>query len=660
MLHPVAYASYRILSSKGLVLSILVVSVAGGAFARFTKAATAESFHGQNYYSLGLNLKKEAVLAYPSKPTEPTAYRGPLYPVVIAALLPEGENPFPRRVLYAQALLGSLAILAVYALGSGVHGPLTGALAAAWYAADPRQILHAGSLDIEHFYSLLILGVACGLVEWWRKGDRGSSWRLGLLIGFSLLCRSPLVFFPVLACVAVVIRRTASGEALPLRGLPAPGVSGAGVPPPLATGSGLRGTLAPVLLGAALPLLPWAARNAAHFREFIPLERHAGVCNLYTASQGMIETWLPSEAYALLALEDRTVSAMSMEEKNRALREAALARILRDPIGYLWSTMRRLSRYLRFHPNLWAMALAAFCFLGQTPLAAPLLGLAAYLLAIHSCLSVEERYLAPVMPVLFVLASSAAVSCVQALVRLLLPEAGPGHPMSWKARGSVPFPSLPGRDCPARRDALDRAPAANAIPEAPPARSGFALDRAVLASVGVFSAASAVCVFYLASEVHRTGIGGRALGGTNVEVVFPAPIMGPSAAQVAVFHNDRGIQRFLRGDTAGAAADLGTAAVLFPGYAEPRLSLAAILSRQGRHAEALRICEQALRLTEPPSDDDFLDMAGHDYGRNRLALYASAFDCCASELDALGRKKKARAMSMAAVRVRVRVAESLR
>jgi hypothetical protein len=587
---------------------LLALALAAGGFIRFRNAASADSFHGQNYYSLGLNLSNEGILGYPANPRLPTAYRAPLYPSFLAALLPQGPSPFPRSVLLAQAGLGTLAILGVFALGGAVGGPLTGLLAAWLYSLDPGQILHARSLDIEHFYGLLLLAVALGLA-WWRvKGDRRSAWCLGLLLGFSLLCRSPLVFFPALLAAGLALRlRSASGTVL---------------------------GLAPIALGALIPLLPWMGRNAVHFRQFIPLERHAGVCNLYTASQGMIETWLPSEAFTLLQLENRTVAAMSMEEKNKALRDTALGGILAAPASYLRSTARRLLRYLGFHPLLWALVLASAAFRRSAPLVMPLLALSLYLLVIHSCLGVEERYLAPLLPVTSVLASLAAVRLGLALRERLAPGL------------SIPAP-------------LEEGPAPDSDP---------VLGRAVAACLVFFCVCGAVCFAQLAAEVRQTGWRTPTGTGMNVEVVFPMPSpdstvfiwdMNPSQ-KAAVFHNDRGVQRYLQGDPEAAAADFRQASRLLPPYIEPRLSLAAIVSSQGRHAEALRLCEEALRLAKPASEETFLKMAGYDYGRNRLALYAAAQDCSAAELDRLGRRKEGRRMSAGATNTRVKVAGVLR
>lgn len=586
---------------RRLVLGFVLLAAGAGAFLRFRNAAEAVSFHGQNYYSLGLNLKKEGVLGYPSNPKLPTAYRSPLYPSFIASLLAPGENPFPSRVLHAQALLGALAVLALYVLGAAVAGPLAGLLAAWLYALDPGQLTHVRSLDIEHFYGLLLIASASGLALWAARPGRAAAWGLGLLLGLSLLCRSPLVFFPAVLAVWLAWRR---------------------LPP-----AGIVKGLLPVVLGASLPLVPWVLRNAAHFRAFVPLERHAGVCNLYTASQGMIETWLPSEAYALLQLENRTVSSMSMEEKNAALRDTAVSGIMAGPGAYAWSTARRLVYYLRFHPLLWGLALAAFLFRRRFPLAVPLLWLSVYLLVIHSLLSVEERYLAPLMPVLFVLASATAAGAAA-----LLGRAG------W-SRLSLTEP--------------DRGPS---------------LSRMVLASLGLFGSAALVCFAQLAAEVRQTGWRTATGTGSNVEVVFPAPSRSAAGAEeeagplltAAIFHNDRGIQRYLGGDLPGAEADFRQAMTLLPPYVEPRLSLAAIVSRKGRHREALALCEEAGRWSRPSSDEALLEMAGYDFGRNRLALYAAAQDCQATEFSALGRRKESRLMFASATGVRLRVADVLR
>ncbi|MBI4051190.1 MAG: glycosyltransferase family 39 protein, partial [Elusimicrobia bacterium] len=252
-----------------LFLIPLLILLVLGCFLRLKNAHDADSFNGSNYYALGLNLKTEGIFAYPTNPKLPTAYRSPLYPAFLALFVPRETSHFPHRILYAQAILGSIAIASLYVLGSAAYHPAAGLFSAAWYALDPEQTRLCASLEIEFFFSLLLLAIACGLVYCSLQHSLYSYLGLSFLIGVSLTCRSTLFLYPLF--LGIMHR---------------------------------HGKIGLILLSSYLVLIPWTLRNAIHFREFIPFEHHAAICNLFTASEGMVQTWLPRDAQAMAAMGD--------------------------------------------------------------------------------------------------------------------------------------------------------------------------------------------------------------------------------------------------------------------------------------------------------------------------------------------------------------------
>jgi hypothetical protein len=585
-----------------LAFPLLLLCLAYGTQARLRAARDAVVFGGQNYYGLGLNLKRSGILGYPSEPGLPTAFRGPLYPSFIASLLPDGASPFPRGALYAQALLGSLAILGVYALGTAVSGPLAGLLAAAAYAVDADLIAFCASLDIEHFYSLLLLAIAGSLVAWGRDRGPGPAWQLGLLLGVSLTCRSSLALFPALLALWCLSPCPPFQES--------------------------RRMLPALILGSLLPLLPWAGRNALQFRKFIPFERHAAAANLYAASEGMTMTLVPEHGRWLVGQGDRTLEAGSVEERNEAMVERAWANIADRPWRYLSSTLGRLAYIWGLHPWLWSFALLCLPLRRLVPLALLPGLLALYFLLTHSLLAVEGRYLVPLLPVLMVLALASAVSLAGVVLARVLPSTAPA-PGPWSSPSMRP------------------------------------LDRALKVSLAFFAAVFVLSLFFLAGELRRTGLRRSAPLVSGVETHLRAPSAGQGPRGDAESLNDRGVERFLKGDLKGAEEDFRASLLLRPGFDQPWLSLGAALSRQGRHAEALKACAEAARLTTPEAAAPLARAMpalspGHDLGMGRLGLHAAALDCCAAEATALGRPQESRRYAEASRRLKALVAERVR
>ncbi|MEZ4359140.1 MAG: tetratricopeptide repeat protein [Kofleriaceae bacterium] len=72
------------------------------------------------------------------------------------------------------------------------------------------------------------------------------------------------------------------------------------------------------------------------------------------------------------------------------------------------------------------------------------------------------------------------------------------------------------------------------------------------------------------------------------------------APRDAASWHDLGIVRHGAGDVSGAVVALSTAARLAPEDPRPRIALAALYWRHGRHAEARRAYEELLRLELPP------------------------------------------------------------
>jgi hypothetical protein len=132
------------------------------------------------------------------------------------------EAPFrsaaPRRLPLVQALLSAAAVLAVFALGCGLGGPLAGLLGALLCALDPAQIAAAAGAEPSSWAGLCLLAGAAGAAAW-AEGAGPLPAAAGLSAG-ALAC--PALLWAPLWAAARAPRRAAALlglTALPLAAL---------------------------------------------------------------------------------------------------------------------------------------------------------------------------------------------------------------------------------------------------------------------------------------------------------------------------------------------------------------------------------------------------------------------------------------------------------
>lgn len=541
------------------VAVLLAAAVLAGAGLRWRAAgrAAAEGRAGfQDYYALGESLATRRVLAYPGRPNTPTAFRGALYPGWLALGFTGGERPPALALLRSQALLSGSAAIAVYAGAAALSAPSGGLIAAWLFALHPAAVGSAASLQIESFFSLSLLGVLLSILLWHERRTPACAAVAGAFLGLSLATRSTLT---LLAPAALLLGMRAKPRAPRLQ-------------------AGLY------LLAASLPLLPWTLRNAVQFRTFTPFEHSAAVANFYTASLGWVDTAKGQHELWELARIHEGQDFDAAADRPAFLAARARARIIASPFAYLKSCLRRLGHVLSLWPGLNAAAAVSSVLLPPGAAAAGLL-LPVYFLLAHSALSLEARYLLPLLPALCVLAGAAAERAGRRLL------------------GRSP----PAGDTTALRPAL-------------------ALPAAVLAAAWL----SATAGLYAELATHRR----RPYAHTGREeyVGAAAPGLADSDPRRAAARpaNEEGVRLFLAGDRVGAEKALRAALAADPAWTEPRMSLGVLLLADGRPKEALSAC------------DETLSRAGvrHE-GGGETSLALAALDCRAAALQALGREADA-------------------
>jgi len=186
------------------------------------------------------------------------AYRDPLTGE-LTSLFPPGY-PFaltPLFVVFGTHLLvakllnvtvSALTAVLVYALAARVADRRAGLLAGGLMAVWPSQVLFSALVMTEPLFVALSVVLVLALTAWLRDRAGVSAWQavaLGLLLGYMGLVRAEALLLlgavPALWLLSGVSWRNAVGAA------------------PL------------LLLGAALVIAPWTARNYARFDEFILL-----------------------------------------------------------------------------------------------------------------------------------------------------------------------------------------------------------------------------------------------------------------------------------------------------------------------------------------------------------------------------------------------------
>ncbi|MFH1724139.1 MAG: glycosyltransferase family 39 protein [Elusimicrobiota bacterium] len=243
---------------------------------------------------------------------EPSAYRGPLYPLFLAAAMRVTASDAPGVLRLIQAILGLLALWLVYRLGAAIHSPEAGAWAAMLMALYPEQVLLPTSLYTECFYALILLVVAWALACWRQDPRPARLAGLGAAIGLSLLTRSTLAALPVLL---------AAWRLAELR-------------------AGRRWLRETALLAVTvlLPLTPWIVRNYARFGRVIPMETGVAGPALWYASKGWVTA--PSDMSSVEPM--RTMyRRLPHTEWDRFATPRALRNMRARPMAYLLGCAKR-------------------------------------------------------------------------------------------------------------------------------------------------------------------------------------------------------------------------------------------------------------------------------------------------------------------------------
>ncbi len=342
----------------------------------------------------------------------PTAYRPPLYPLVLTPCVALGT--WSRVAIGTLHLaMGLATVWLVFLLGRrwGLDYP-TAALAAALTACDPILLVQSTKIMTETPATLLAVVALITLTAAARRPSAGRAALAGGSLAMAALCRPALLVWAV-----------AAGAALPMS----------------VRGRLSRWKLLGAFTAAVLVVLgPWAIRNQLRLGRPVPTTTHGGY-TLLLANNPQFYDHLRTGAWGSVWKAgglSETWRSRATDDELRANREAyaeARNNIRREPAMFFYSCLVRVGRLWTPLPHQtdadegprrrWARYAVGLWYLAELPLAAAgawmvfrrrgdpawLWGLllAASLTAVHTVYWTDLRMRAPMMPVVALAAAAA-------------------------------------------------------------------------------------------------------------------------------------------------------------------------------------------------------------------------------------------------------------
>jgi 4-amino-4-deoxy-L-arabinose transferase-like glycosyltransferase len=174
---------------------------------------------------------------------KPTAYRPPLYPLLLALIQTE-----PVGIIVLHLALGLGTVLLVWRLARRLIAESAALWCAGLIAFDPL-LLQYTTLPMTETLCTFLAALTLNLMVPW-PASKAHQLGLGLVLGLCILSRPTFLAFGVLALVGWSYRAWRSAEPIQSAGL--------------------------VLAGLAVGVLPWGIRNALVFGEFRITTTHGG------------------------------------------------------------------------------------------------------------------------------------------------------------------------------------------------------------------------------------------------------------------------------------------------------------------------------------------------------------------------------------------------
>lgn len=179
----------------------------------------------------------------------PSAFRPPMYPLALAAVVKLGGGLTAQRGL--STILGVLTVLLMFMISRRIWGPRVALVTAAIGSVFPPLVVFGASILSETLFIPLVLSATWAVLQYRR--EMRVRWAVAAGIAFGL----------------AVLTRTSGLPALIAL------VAGVWLGRPLLARSSLVAPLA-LTLAAVVAIAPWSIRNTLDFHRFVPLGTGAG------------------------------------------------------------------------------------------------------------------------------------------------------------------------------------------------------------------------------------------------------------------------------------------------------------------------------------------------------------------------------------------------
>ena len=275
------------------------------------------------YRSLAAKLMRTGVFGSRNRPT---AYRPPLYPLLLAPCMAiGGDSVWPILALHLElgmaTVAGTIWLGRAWGLGRGA------ALAGLIVAVDPILLSQSTRIMTETLAAALAVATLVGITWAARRPSPWMAVAPGICLGLAALCRPTFLAWGVL--IAVSLTRLASNWSA-------------------------RGKLVlSFALGVGAILAPWAIRNQIAFGRPIFTTTHGGYTLLlannpgfykYLKSPSQTVVWHADDFDARVAKNREENPGTEIEHNEREYEEAK-RNIARDPDVFVWSCFVRTGRF---------------------------------------------------------------------------------------------------------------------------------------------------------------------------------------------------------------------------------------------------------------------------------------------------------------------------
>ncbi|NQV24798.1 MAG: glycosyltransferase family 39 protein [Rhodopirellula sp.] len=284
---------------------------------------------------------------YCSTVGQPTAYRPPLYPLLVAVCIQMGGT---IALAIVQILLGTATVWLTWLLAERCRfSRRTGLLSAVLVAVDPLLIEYTTQAMTETFSTFLVTLLLVVILQDGREQSRGLL--VGIVFGMAALCRPTIWIFGGLAAFGWFLTQWLH---------PSP----SGMPVFRAKSWHLK-TACACAAAVAMTVSPWVIRNVCQFGRPILTTTHGGYTLLLgnnevffreVVAPGHGATWNAASLSEWQAENERHLKRMGIAETDEVSRDAGFSRlaeewIVNNPLKFVRACRLRFQRFWAIRPS---------------------------------------------------------------------------------------------------------------------------------------------------------------------------------------------------------------------------------------------------------------------------------------------------------------------